>query len=106
VIHAISIDPDFEELVTDSLKKNRDVGSTLGLPPAVIQTIHQNLASAIDQSLNYGYQPLLVVAATVRPYLYRLLHTAFPSLTILSFTELPPETEIEFISQVELLAAQ
>jgi flagellar biosynthesis protein FlhA len=106
VIHAISIDPDFEELVTDSLKKNRDVGATLGLPPAVIQTIQHNLAGAIEQSLNYGYQPLLVVAATVRPYLYRLLHTAFPTLTILSFTELPPETEIEFISQVELLEAQ
>ncbi|HLP17857.1 MAG TPA: flagellar biosynthesis protein FlhA [Bacteroidota bacterium] len=106
VIHAISIDPDFEELVTDSLKKNRDVGSTLGLPPAVIQTIHHNLASSIDQALGYGYQPLLVVAATVRPYLYRLLHTAFPSLVILSFTELPPETEIEFIGQVELLEPQ
>ncbi|MGE5314769.1 MAG: flagellar biosynthesis protein FlhA [Acidobacteriota bacterium] len=106
VIHAISIDPDFEELVTDSLKKNRDVGSTLGLPPAVIQTIHHNLAASIEQSLGYGYQPLLVVAATVRPYLYRLLHTAFPSLVILSFTELPPETEIEFIGQVELLEAQ
>jgi flagellar biosynthesis protein FlhA len=106
VIHAISIDPDFEEIVTDSLKKNRDVGSTLGLPPAVVQTIHQNLASSIDQALGYGYQPLLVVAATVRPYLYRLLHTAFPALVVLSFTELPPETEIEFIGQVELIAAQ
>jgi len=38
----------------------------------------------------------------VRPYFYRLIHTSFPTVAVLSFTELPPETEIEFIGKLEV----
>jgi len=37
----------------------------------------------------------------VRPYFHRLIHTSFPNIAVLSFTELPPDTEVEFIGKLE-----
>ncbi len=102
IIHAISVDPELEDVISDALKKNRETSTSLGLSPMIINSINKNLSAAVEAATSYGYQPILVVAATVRPYLYRLLKTAFPSIVVVSFTELPPNTDIEFIAQLEL----
>jgi flagellar biosynthesis protein FlhA len=37
----------------------------------------------------------------VRPYFHRLINTTFPNVVVLSFTELPPDTEVEFVGKLE-----
>lgn len=102
IIHAIAMDPRLEQLITSMLQNQRESSPSLGLSPATIQSIHESLTSNVELSIVAGRRAVVLCAATVRPYFYRLIHTTFPSVAVLSFTELPPETEIEFIGKLEV----
>jgi flagellar biosynthesis protein FlhA len=102
VIHAIAMDPELEHVLTTALQGQRESGPSLGLSPSIIKSIHQSLTANIEVAGAAGVGPVVLCAATVRPYFYRLIHTSFPNVVVLSFTELPPETEIEFIGKLEV----
>ncbi|MCX7984351.1 MAG: flagellar biosynthesis protein FlhA [Bacteroidetes bacterium] len=102
VIHAILMGPRLEQVLTTALQNQRETSPSLGLAPETIEAIQQGLRTNVDAALSAGYQPIVLCAATVRPYFYRLIHTAFPNVSVVSFTELPAETEIEFIGKLEI----
>ena len=101
VIHAIAMDPQLEQMLTSALQNNKESSPSLGLSPATVQKIHKSLQENSDTATISGYQPIVLCVATVRPYFYRLIHTTFPNVVVLSFTELPPETDIEFLGKLE-----
>jgi flagellar biosynthesis protein FlhA len=103
IVHGIAMDPALEQMITNALQSQREASPSLGLSPAVIAGIHDALSANVERCAGAGFPPAVLCAATVRPYFYRLIHTAFPAVTVLSFTELPPETEIEFIGRLEVL---
>ncbi len=103
IVHAIAMGPALEQMITNALQNQRETSPSLGLSPAVVGAIHEALASNVERCIGSGFPPAVLCAATVRPYFYRLIHTAFPAVTVLSFTELPPETEIEFIGRLEVI---
>jgi flagellar biosynthesis protein FlhA len=102
VIRGIAMDPRLEQVLTTALQNQREGSPSLGLPPAVIASIHASLTAGIAAAEGMGAIPVVLCAATVRPYFYRLIHTSFPTVAVLSFTELPPETDIEFIAKLEV----
>ncbi|HTX18034.1 MAG TPA: flagellar biosynthesis protein FlhA [Bacteroidota bacterium] len=101
-IRAIVLGPRLEQLITNALQNQRESSPSLGLSPAMIESIHASLTENVERSIANGLKPLILCAATVRTYLYRLIHTAFPTVSVLSFTELPAETEIEFTGKLEI----
>jgi flagellar biosynthesis protein FlhA len=101
-VYAIAMDPRLEHLLTNALQNQRESSPSLGLPPSSIQAIHAGLTSGCQRAVEGGHVPVVLCAATVRPYFYRLIHTAFPQVVVLSFTELPPDTEIEFLGKLEV----
>ncbi len=102
IVHAILMGPRLEQALTNALQNQRESSPSLGLSPDIIDAIQKGMSDAIDAAIAAGYQPVVLCAATVRPYFYRLIHTAFPNVSVLSFTELPAETEIEFIAKLEI----
>lgn len=102
VIHGIAMDPRLEQLITNALQNQRESSPSLGLSPDVIEGIQASLTANLEAAMAAGYQPVVLCVATVRPYFYRLIRTSFPNVAVLSFTELPPETEIEFIGKLEV----
>ncbi len=102
MIHAIAMDPHLELIITTALQNNRETSPSLGLSPNAINDIQQSLQECINNAVIGGYHPIVLCSATVRPYFYRLIHTTFPTVSVLSFTELPPETDIEFLAKLEI----
>lgn len=102
IIHAIAMDPQLEMIITNALQNNRESSPSLGLSPNAINDIQQSLQECIQNAVIGGYHPIVLCSATVRPYFYRLIHTTFPTVSVLSFTELPPETDIEFLAKLEI----
>lgn len=94
--------PRLEQTIISAVQSQKEIGPSLGLSPAVIRSIQSGMARAIETSISAGYSPIVVCAATVRPYFFRMIHTTFQNVSVLSFTELPAETEIEFIGKVEV----
>lgn len=101
IVHAIAMDPKLEQVLTNALQNNKESSPSLGLSPTTIQSIHSSLQENIDTAVVSGFQPIVLCVATVRPYFYRLIHTSFPNVAVLSFTELPPQTDIEFLGKLE-----
>ncbi|MBP8976501.1 MAG: flagellar biosynthesis protein FlhA [Bacteroidetes bacterium] len=102
VVHAILMGPNLEQMLTLALQGQRESSASLGLSPETIEAIQRGMSENIDNAIAAGYQPIVLCSATVRPYFYRIIHTAFPNVSVLSFTELPPDTEIEFIGKLEV----
>ncbi len=101
VLRAIAMDPHLEQVMTTALQNNRESSPSMGLSPALVQNIHRSLQDNVERATVAGYRPIVLCVATVRPYFHRMIHSTFPSVTVLSFTELPPETDIEFIGTLE-----
>ena len=103
IVRAVSLAPRVEEVMTQALQTNGTAGSaSLGLAPEILRKLNDSITEAVDEISIAGYNPLIITSATVRPYLYRMIHTAFPSVSVISFTELPSDTEIDIIAQIDV----
>jgi flagellar biosynthesis protein FlhA len=104
IVHAIGVDPRLEQMMTSVLQSNSTAvtSPTLGLSPDIVRTVQNSLYSAVDEITLAGYNPLVICAAQIRPYLSRMLRTAFPLVNVVSFTELPSDTDIEIISSIKV----
>ncbi|RMF55712.1 MAG: EscV/YscV/HrcV family type III secretion system export apparatus protein, partial [Calditrichaeota bacterium] len=101
-IHAITVDPQIEQLITNSLQKQKQVNNNLGLSPVVIQQIHQSVSENMEQALTQGYPPVIICSPTIRAYFRKLIENVFPDVAVLSFGELPSEVQIESIGKVKI----
>lgn len=103
IIHAITVDPKIEQLITSTLQKQKQINnSNLGLSPVVIRQIYQSVSFNTEQVTAMGYEPVIICSPTIRAYLRKLLETAFPDVVVLSFGELPAEVQIEAIGKVRI----
>ncbi len=102
LIHAAALSEELESAITRSLQAQKDSVVTLGLSPTVLRELNNQLKETIQKFISMGYPPIIITAATIRPYFYRLINSSFPELAVLSYTELPSNIELEFIGKVEV----
>ncbi len=102
IIHAITLDPKIEQLITNTLQKQKQVTNNLGLSPTVIQQIQQSVAENVENSMAQGYHPVIVCSPTIRAYFRKLIEHVFSDVAVLSFGELPSEVQIESIGRVRI----
>lgn len=97
VIHAISLDPQLEHIMTNALQSGSQASSspTLGLSPETIKQIHEKLSEAIDDITMTGYLPIVICSAQIRPYFYKMIHNQYPMVSVISYTEIPADTEVD-----------
>ena len=103
VVHAISLSPAVEDKMTTALQTNNSnaLSTTLGLAPEVVQNINTNMATAIEDITIAGYLPIVICSAQVRPYFYRMVHSSYPVVSVISYTELPADTDIEIHARID-----
>jgi flagellar biosynthesis protein FlhA len=102
IIHSVTLEENFERQITNTLQKQKDAIQTLGLSPELLLKLNNNLRAFIEKFKSLGYIPIIITAATIRPYFFRLLNSSFPELIVLSYTELPANVEIEFLGKIEV----
>lgn len=101
IIRAASIGQNLESLITKSLQNQKEASATLGLHPSVLREVNTKIQNVIDRFRSVGYKPVLITSATIRLYIYRMINASFPEISVLSYSELPSNIEIEFIDKVE-----
>ncbi len=101
IIRAASIGQNLESLITKSLQNQKEVSTTLGLHPSVLKEVNTKIQNIVDKFRAVGYKPVLITSATIRLYIYRMISASFPEISVLSYSELPSNIEIEFIDKVE-----
>lgn len=102
IIHVAALSEILEATISKSLQAQKDNVVTLGLNPAVLRELNLQLQQMMGNFNRLGYLPVLITSATIRPYFYRLVSSSFPGLTVLSYSELPANIELEFIGKLEV----
>lgn len=104
-VHAISVDPEIEDIITQALQKSggNNISSSLGLSPAYISKIKEGVSKSIDDITIAGHLPVVICSAQVRPYFKKMINTTFPVVSVISYSELPSDTDIEILSSVNIL---
>ncbi|MDA3860676.1 MAG: flagellar biosynthesis protein FlhA [Melioribacteraceae bacterium] len=102
IIHAMVIGANLETLFSTTLQNQKEATLTLGLDPITLNKVNASLQEGIEKFYSLGYNPVIITSATIRPYFYRLIASSFPDIIVLSYSELPPNVEIEFISKLEI----
>lgn len=102
VIHAAVLSENIENIITRSLQEQKEAVHTLGLSPDMLRALNTGISASLEKFKSYGYVPVIITSATIRPYFYRLINTSFKEVVVLSYSELPSEAEIEFIDKIEV----
>lgn len=105
VVHAISLDQEIEETISQALQKSggNQISQSMGISPDYIDKIKQSLAKSIDDTTIAGHLPVVICSAQVRPYFKKMIQTAFPVVSVISYSELPSDTDIEILSSINIL---
>ncbi len=104
VIHAIALDGLLEDVMTNALQSNNQnaLVPSLGLPPETLKNINQSISDSIEEATMQGYLPVVICSAQVRPYFYRMMHSTYPMVSVISYTELPADSDVDIIAAVRM----
>ena len=105
VIRAVALGSFIENKISKSLQSQKEAVHSLGLSPDTLRELNISINEALDKFKQFGYAPIIITSATIRPYFYRLINSSFPDVAILSYTELPTSVEIECLGKVEVTNA-
>ncbi len=102
VIHAVTIGDKLESQIVKSLSEQQGNIQSLGLNPLVMQKVFNKLDQLRRSFEEFGFAPVILTQATIRPYFYRMINSNYPDFAVLSFTELPNYVEIELLDKLEV----
>jgi flagellar biosynthesis protein FlhA len=99
-VYGLTLDPHLEKRIMDSVQA-AESGTITAMDPRFLQQVFRSLSSGIEKMAGSGRQPLVLCSPNVRPYFKKLIERFIPHLTVLSFSELLPRTEIQSAGVIE-----
>jgi len=93
-LQAISLDPNLEQEIAESVTQTRD-GEYLAMDPARAQTVVRLLSGEVEQATGMGLRPVLLCSGRIRRHLRRLIEQALPQLPVVSYNEILPGIRVE-----------
>ncbi|HKL12189.1 MAG TPA: flagellar biosynthesis protein FlhA [Halanaerobiales bacterium] len=98
-LSVITLDPQLEENLGQAIEQS-DQGNYLAVEPQQAQSLIESISSEAQKLLQQGKEPILVTSPMIRRPLKELTSRSFPQLTILSFSELTPNVNLEVLGTV------
>ncbi len=97
VIKAITLDPRLEQfLITKVQRTPHDIG--LVLDPSLAQHLLTELTDRMTKMSEQGLTPIIIITSELRLAFKRFFEPSLNKLVVLSFQELPTQTEIQNVS--------
>jgi flagellar biosynthesis protein FlhA len=97
LIKAITLDPRLEQLLITKVQRSQyDVG--LMIDPALAQHVLTELTRRMTDMAEQNLTPIAIVSAELRLAFKRFFEPSLTKLVVLSYQELPPQTEIQNLS--------
>ena len=101
VLKVITIDQDVEQAILGSIKKGEH-GTYMALEPEKVQRIVSNLIESLNHIRDIVAVPVVLTSPVVRVYLKKMLDQFQPNLTVLSFSEIDPNVQIQALANVQM----
>jgi len=95
----ITLSPGLEQILNQAVSTSNESGQ-LSIEPKLAENIQIKLSSIVEKSEMAGESPVLVVNPGLRRLLAGFLKHVFNDLPVLSFSEIPPDTNIKLIDSL------
>jgi flagellar biosynthesis protein FlhA len=92
------LDPGLERILQKTLHASEE--GHVGFEPGLAERLQQALAETHTTLENKGLESVLLVAASIRPWMARFAKHAAPGMHILSYNEIPDNRQIRVISTI------
>jgi flagellar biosynthesis protein FlhA len=92
------LDPELEQLLQKALQTSADGQS--GFEPGMAEKLQQALVETAGRQEAQGHEPILLVAANLRPWMARFARHAAPGMHVLSYNEVPENRRIKVVASV------
>ncbi|MFH1851028.1 MAG: flagellar biosynthesis protein FlhA [Candidatus Neomarinimicrobiota bacterium] len=99
-IAVATLEPKLEDSIMSALKSGNGLTQNLGFSPNQVSKIFQEISNKVETMVTTGSYPLLLVSPLLRRQIKNFVEPIFPNLSVLSFSELTPETELNSVGTV------
>jgi len=97
----LSLDDSIESMIMNSVKK-MDTGSYLALDPVTIQGIVAAATAEINKIKDLVNVPIILTSPVVRVYFKKLIDQFYPNVTVVSFSEIDNNIQIQALGNIAL----
>ena len=97
----LSLDDKIENMIMSSVKKV-DTGSYLALEPSAIQNIVTSATGEINKIKDLVNVPIVLTSPVVRIYFKKLIDQFYPNVTVVSFSEIDNNIQIQALGNIAL----
>ncbi len=100
VVRVFTLSPSLEQELRGAVQMTA-TGQMLAIEPKLAQAMIKDLSARQEAALEDGYNPVLLCSGQIRLPLRRLIERSLPTLMVLAYTEIVPDTEVESLGSVE-----
>ena len=94
IIKALTLDPRLEQYLSSRVQRTH-FEVILSVDPQTAQYLLRELMERSNFLVEQGLQPLVIIGAELRLAFKRFFEPSLPRLVVLSYQEIPPQTEIQ-----------
>jgi flagellar biosynthesis protein FlhA len=91
--------PAVEQVITDNIRQT-ELGFRLIIDPDMVQKLLSAIQEQVDNLSQRGFAPVALCSPRTRLHIHRLIEQSFPMLTVLSYAEIAPDTNVDSIGMV------
>ena len=77
-------------------------GLMLVIDPSLAEVLLERIGREAERMQGAGYNPVCICSPNIRLALRRLIEGRFPTLAVVSYNEITPDTELESVGMVRL----
>ncbi len=100
-LKAIVIDPEVEQIFTDSIHETAQ-GLVSTLEPDVVNKFITGASQVIDGVIKTGRQPVILSSQKIRRLVRELIERSFPGIGVLSYSEIPTNYSLDQIGIISI----
>lgn len=101
-LRVITLDPRLEDIIIGGVKKNSSGGSVLSIDPETVNAIVANTSDEIDKVKDVLPSIVILMSPFTRIYYKKLLDQFMPGITVLSYSEIDNNTQIQAVGNISI----
>ena len=99
-IAVTTFDSRLEDQIMEIIKAGKGNSRNLGLTPEQVNTLFKSIGGNIEKMVLDNRRPAILVSPQIRRYVRSFIEPVLPDVSVLSFSELTSETELNTVGSI------
>ena len=96
-----TLDPSLEDHISNLMKEGGLSQQNLGFAPNQVEKLFKSISENVGDMVGNGAKPTLLVSPQIRKQLKKFVEPVMPELSVLSYSELNPDTNLRSVGSVQ-----